>query len=330
MDIGKGEKREIRVFAHDTHLTLAQNFVHEHGLAPGMVRKLSNHISALVNTHAAASASPKNRSTRILDISIGIGDGRKEAIHVHAGDIHHTLACQFVNQHGLAVDMVPKLTDHITKLVLAHAREVHTAAAPILGVPPSPSTVREFDQTVDGAPPPPPAKVGAAIAAGGQHALRGSDAFDELLAKGFVVETKEEGSGKKRRPRKGDVVQVKVETYVSLVLCYVCVRACVCLCGVCVYLCGVCACSYVPPSSPYFLHAAIPPPLRSESPPRCGTPIRDCARVWHLCQQTRLWMEGFVGKVSTQQSIHGTCQARARRSLAPISAPSAAQGLRRA
>ena len=86
------------------------------------------------------------------------------------------------------------------------------------------------------------ASAGASIALGGQHALRDSDAFDELLANGFVVETKEEGSGK-RRPRKGDVVQVKVETYVSLVLC---VRACVylsvCVCAcVCVCLC-VCVC----------------------------------------------------------------------------------------
>ena len=254
VDIGKGEKREIRVFAHDTHLTLAQNFVHEHGLAPGMARKLSNHISALVNTHAAESASPKNRSTRVLDISIGIGDGRKEAIHVHAGDIHHTLACQFVKQHGLAVDMVPKLTDHITKLVLAHAREVHTAAAPILGVPPS-SAVREFDQTVDGAPPPPPAKVGAALTSGGQHALRDSDAFDELLANGFVVETKEEGSGKKRRPRKGDVVQVTVETYVSLVLC---VCMCVSVCA-CVRVCVCVDCSRSASRSPSLLSTLNPP-----------------------------------------------------------------------
>ena len=49
----------------------------------------------------------------------------------------------------------------------------------------------------------------------------GGVAFDELQVQGFVVETKEEGSGK-RRPRKGDTVQVKVETYVSLVL-YSCV-----------------------------------------------------------------------------------------------------------
>ena len=80
--------------------------------------------------------------------------------------------------------------------------------------------------------------VGATIAAGGQHALRDSDAFDELLANGFVVETKEEGSGK-RRPREGDVVQVKVETYVSL--CYVCVRA-----RVCVRVCMCVNCSYAP------------------------------------------------------------------------------------
>ena len=45
----------------------------------------------------------------------------------------------------------------------------------------------------------------------GQHALEGIGSFDELLDQGFVVETKEEGSGE-RRPREGDTVQVKVET----------------------------------------------------------------------------------------------------------------------
>ena len=84
------------------------------------------------------------------------------------------------------------------------------------------------------------ASAGASIAAGGQHALRDSDAFDELLAKGFVVETKEEGSGK-RRPRKGDTVQVKVETYVSLVLC-VCACVCVCVCVWCVCVFVWCMC----------------------------------------------------------------------------------------
>ena len=66
------------------------------------------------------------------------------------------------------------------------------------------------------------------IAEGGEEGENRGDgvAFDELLDQGFVVETKEEGSGKKRRPREGDTVQVKVETYVSLVLCAcTCVRA---------------------------------------------------------------------------------------------------------
>ena len=58
------------------------------------------------------------------------------------------------------------------------------------------------------------------IAEGGEEGENGGGgvAFDELLDQGFVVETKEEGSGK-RRPREGDTVQVKVETYVSLVFC---------------------------------------------------------------------------------------------------------------
>ena len=106
--------------------------------------------------------------------------------------------------------------------------------------------------------------VGATIAAGGQHALRDSDAFDELLANGFVVETKEEGSGK-RRPRKGDVVQVKVETYVSDAFgggACACVRACVCV-RVCACMCV--DCSYALPSSPYSLRAATS--LPSAPPP---------------------------------------------------------------
>ena len=142
----------------------------------------------------------------------------------------------------------------------------------------------------------------------GQHALEGIGSFDELLDKGFVVETKEEGSGKKRRPREGDVVQVKVETYVSLVLC-------VCACArvrARVYVCELLIRTH-PPLTLFALPHLYPPPLHPESPRRCGTPTRNCARVWHQCQRTLSWMEGFVGKVSTQQSIHGTCQARARR-----------------
>ena len=99
------------------------------------------------------------------------------------------------------------------------------------------------------------ASAGEAIASGGQHALRDSDAFDELLANGFVVETKEEGSGKKRRPRKGDVVQVTVETYVSLVLC---VCLCVSVCA-CVRVCVCVDCSRSASRSPSLLSTLNPP-----------------------------------------------------------------------
>ena len=64
--------------------------------------------------------------TRILDITIdvdGRGGGHKE-ISVYAGDNHEMLAVAFVQEHGLAADMVPTLTNHITRLVNAHAATV--------------------------------------------------------------------------------------------------------------------------------------------------------------------------------------------------------------
>ena len=48
-----------------------------------------------------------------------------------------------------------------------------------------------------------------------QHALGDIDAFDELLDNGFVVEAQVEGSGE-QRPSEGNMVQVKVEAYVSI------------------------------------------------------------------------------------------------------------------
>jgi hypothetical protein len=58
-----------------------------------------------------------------------------------------------------------------------------------------------------------------------QHALGDIDAFDELLDNGFVVEAQVEGSGE-QRPSEGDMVQVKVEAYVSIYI-FAVTRACV-------------------------------------------------------------------------------------------------------
>ena len=134
----------------------------------------------------------------------------------------------------------------------------------------------------------------------------GGVSFDELLDQGFVVEMKEEGSGK-RRPREGDTVQVKVETYVSLVL--YCMRVCVCVCAACVN------CVRQPSTSPlipYLPRNHIAPP-HPHVLSRCGTPTRICARVLPPCQQKRWWMEGFGGKVSMPQKRLGTSRTRARR-----------------
>ena len=80
----------------------------------------------VIDSDVQPSLVARSQRTRILDITIDVDGrgGKHKEISVYAGDNHEVLAVAFVQEHGLAAGMVPTLTNHITRLVKAHAATV--------------------------------------------------------------------------------------------------------------------------------------------------------------------------------------------------------------